>query len=112
MEKTLRSLQYSRSKQYNSQVVPAMIIPIVNMDVTPLVQLLVFVSYIGLVYGLSVEILGYHPFQMMKRTIQAKPPPAESEIPQEKANINEDKIEKLDISRKKHIHDHGKLVKL
>lgn len=82
------------------------------MDVTPLVQLLVFVSYIGLVYGLSVEILGYHPFQMMKRTIQVKPPPAESEIPQEKANINEDKIEKLDISRKKHIHDHGKLVKL
>ena len=33
-----------------------MIIPVVNMDVTPAVQLMIVISYIALVYGLSVEI--------------------------------------------------------
>ena len=39
-----------------------MIIPVLNMDVTPAVQLMIIISYIALVYGLSVEIIGDHPF--------------------------------------------------
>ena len=39
-----------------------MIIPVLNMDVTPAVQLMITISYIALVYGLSVEIIGDHPF--------------------------------------------------
>ena len=39
-----------------------MIIPVLNMDVTPAVQLMITISYIALVYGLSVEITGDHPF--------------------------------------------------
>ena len=31
------------------------------MDVTPAVQLVITISYIALVYGLSVEIIGDHP---------------------------------------------------
>ena len=46
-----------------------MIIPVLNMDVTPAVQLMIVISYIALVYGLSVEIIGYHPFG---RTIKPK----------------------------------------
>ena len=46
-----------------------MIIPVANMDVTPAVQLMIVISYIALVYGLSVEIIGYHPFG---RTIKPK----------------------------------------
>ena len=39
-----------------------MIIPVLNMDATPAVQLMITISYIALVYGLSVEIIGDHPF--------------------------------------------------
>ena len=39
-----------------------MIIPVLNMDVTPAVQLMIVISYIALVYGLSVEIIGDHQF--------------------------------------------------
>ena len=39
-----------------------MIIPVLNMDVTPAVQLMITISYIALVYGRSVEIIGDHPF--------------------------------------------------
>ena len=39
-----------------------MIIPVLNMDVTPAAQLMIAISYIALVYGLSVEIIGDHPF--------------------------------------------------
>ena len=39
-----------------------MIIPVLNMHVTPAVQLMIAISYIALVYGLSVEIIGDHPF--------------------------------------------------
>ena len=46
-----------------------MIIPVLNMDVTPAVQLMIVISYIALVYGLSVEIIGGHPFG---RTIKPK----------------------------------------
>lgn len=60
-----------------------MILPVVNMDVTPLVQFLVFVSYIGLVYGLSVELIGSNPLRMMWRNSEAANPTVESEILEE-----------------------------
>ena len=77
-----------------------MIIPIINMDVTPLVQFLIFISYIGLVYMLSVELIGYHPFCITKKTVKAENVlmestenlPVESEIQQGKANIDEGKF--------------------
>ena len=77
-----------------------MIIPIINMDVTPLVQFLVFISYIGLVYMLSVELIGYHPFCITKKTVQAENIlvestenlPVESESQHGKANIDEGKF--------------------
>ena len=42
-----------------------MILPILNMDVTPFVQFLVFVAYIGLIFGLSVELIGRNPLNML-----------------------------------------------
>ena len=44
-----------------------MILPILNMDVTPFVQFLVFVAYIGLIFGLSVELIGRNPLNMLRR---------------------------------------------
>ena len=49
-----------------------MFLPIVNVDITPLVQSLVVVSYFGLVYMLSVELIGYHPFAITKKTVQTE----------------------------------------
>lgn len=72
--------------QNNSQNLSAtsdMILPVVNMDVTPMIQFLVFVSYLGLVYGLSVELIGSNPLRMMWRGNDATNPIAESEIPEE-----------------------------
>ena len=77
-----------------------MIIPIINMDATPLVQFLVFISYIGLVYMLSVELIGYHPFYITKKTVQAEivlverneNPPVEDESEQAKVNSDEGKF--------------------
>lgn len=69
-----------------------MILPVFNMDVTPLIQFLVFVSYLGLVYGLSVELIGGHPFRMIKEaTSRAADSPVESdpETPEE-TDINSD----------------------
>lgn len=66
-----------------SRKVRDMILPVVNMDVTPLVQFLVFVSYIGLVYGLSVELIGSNPLRMMWRNSEAANPTEESEILEE-----------------------------
>ena len=43
-----------------------MILPILNMDVTPFVQFLVFVAYIGLIFGLSVELIGRNPLNMLR----------------------------------------------
>ena len=43
-----------------------MILPILNVDVTPFVQFLVFVAYIGLIFGLSVELIGRHPLNMLR----------------------------------------------
>lgn len=60
-----------------------MILPIINMDVTPLVQFLVFVSYIGLVYGLSVELIGTNPLRMMWKTGETVNPPIETETKEE-----------------------------
>ena len=39
-----------------------MIIPVFNMNVTPAAQVMIAISHIALVYGLSVEIIGDHPF--------------------------------------------------
>ena len=36
------------------------------MDVTPFVQFLVFVAYIGLIFGLSVELIGRNPLNMLR----------------------------------------------
>ena len=47
------------------------VLPVLNMDVTTLVQSLVVVSYIGLIYMLSVELIGYYPFLKIKKAIQA-----------------------------------------
>lgn len=60
-----------------------MILPIVNMDVTPLVQFLVFVSYIGLVYGLSVELIGSNPLRMVWKTAETVHPPVETDSNEE-----------------------------
>ena len=65
------------------QVTSDMILPVVNMDVTPLIQFLVFVSYLGLVYGLSVELIEGNPLRMMWRGGDAANTTAESEIPEE-----------------------------
>ena len=43
-----------------------MILPILNMDVTPFVQFLVFVAYVGLIFGLSVELIGRNPLNMLR----------------------------------------------
>ena len=43
-----------------------MILPILNMDVTPFVQFLVFDAYIGLIFGLSVELIGRNPLNMLR----------------------------------------------
>ena len=43
-----------------------MTLPILNMDVTPFVQFLVFVAYIGLIFGLSVELIGRNPLNMLR----------------------------------------------
>ena len=43
-----------------------MILPILNMDVTSFVQFLVFVAYIGLIFGLSVELIGRNPLNMLR----------------------------------------------
>lgn len=75
-----------------------MIIPVVNVDITSLVQFLVFVSYMGLVYGLSVEIIGYHPFRMIKKTIQAANPPEERETLLEKENFDGGKSVNFELS--------------
>ena len=56
----------------SAQVVLAMFLPIVNLDITPLVQSVIVVSYFGLVYMLSVELIGYHPFPVTKKTIQTE----------------------------------------
>ena len=45
-----------------------MILPILNMDVTPFVQFLVFVAYIGLIFGLSVELIGRNPLNMLRKS--------------------------------------------
>ena len=60
-----------------------MILPVVNMDVTPLVQFLVFVSYLGLVYGLSAELIGGNPLRMLWRDRDSGNPTVEIEIPEE-----------------------------
>ena len=71
-----------------------MIIPVVNMDATPLIQFLVFIAYIGLVYGLSVEIIGYHPFRIMKKAAGVETLTAmESETTQEKASSDEGRFQ-------------------
>ena len=36
------------------------------MDVTPFVQFLVFVAYIGLIFGPSVEPIGRNPLKMLR----------------------------------------------
>ena len=36
------------------------------MDVTPFVQFLVFVAYIGLIFGPSVELIGRNPLKMLR----------------------------------------------
>ena len=36
------------------------------MDVTPFVQFLVFVAYIGLIFGLYVEFIGRNPLNMLR----------------------------------------------
>ena len=67
-----------------SQVTSDMILPVVNMDVTLLIQFLVFVSYLGLVYGLSVELIEGNPLRMTWRGSSAvTDTTAESEIPEE-----------------------------
>ena len=63
-----------------------MILPIINMDITPLVQFLVVVSYFGLIFGLSVEIIGGNPFQMMKKTVEADNHDMTSETPEENSS--------------------------
>lgn len=76
-----------------------MIIPVVNMDITPLVQFLIAVSYVGLVYMLSVELIGHHPFRVTKKSVpvenvpteNAEIPPATIVSPQRKANLDEGK---------------------
>lgn len=60
-----------------------MILPIVNMDVTPLIQFLVFVSYLGLVYGLSAELIGGNPLRMLWRGSDSANPTVQIEIPEE-----------------------------
>ena len=65
------------------QVKLDMILPVVNMDVTPLVQFLVFVSYLGLVYGLSAELIGGNPLRMLWRDSDSANPTVEIEIPEE-----------------------------
>ena len=71
-----------------------MIIPVVNMDATPLIQFLVFIAYIGLVYGLFVEIIGYHPFRIMKKAAGVETLTAmESETTQEKASSDEGRFQ-------------------
>ena len=65
------------------QVKLDMILPVVNMDVTPLVQFLVFVSYLGLVYGLSAELIGGNPLRMLWRGRDSANPTVKIEIPEE-----------------------------
>lgn len=61
-----------------------MILPIVNMDITPLVQFLIFVSYIGLVFGLSVELIGSNPLRMIWKTGEiVNPATMENKAPKE-----------------------------
>jgi len=61
-----------------------MILPVVNMDITPLIQFLVFVAYLGLVYGLSAELIGGNPLRMLWRSgDSATDPTVEIEIPDE-----------------------------
>ena len=61
-----------------------MILPIVNMDITPLVQFVIFVSYIGLVFGLSVELIGSNPLRMIWKTGETvNPAPMENKTPEE-----------------------------
>jgi len=61
-----------------------MILPVVNVDVTPLIQFLVFVSYLALVYGLSAELIGGNPLRMLWRSGDAATDPTvKFEIPEE-----------------------------
>lgn len=55
-----------------TRIVSVTVLPVLNMDVTTLVQSLVVVSYIGLIYMLSVELIGYYPFLKIKKAIQAE----------------------------------------
>lgn len=56
----------------SGQVVLAMVLPFVNVDITPLVHSLVVVSHFGLACMLSVELIGYHPFPLTKKAVQTK----------------------------------------
>ena len=60
-----------------------MILPIINMDITPLVQCLIIVSYIGLVFGLSVELFGGNPLHIIWKTGETVDPrPMETATPE------------------------------
>ena len=52
-----------------------MILPLFNMDVTLFVQLLVFVAYIGLIFRLSVELIGRNSLNMLRKAIKRGLPP-------------------------------------
>ena len=46
-----------------------MIIPVINMDITPVIQLLIVVSYIGLLYVLTMEIVKDNPFTSSQKKL-------------------------------------------
>ena len=44
------------------------ILPILNIDMAPFVQFLVFAAYIGLSFGLSVELIGRNSLNMLRKS--------------------------------------------
>ena len=72
-----------------------MFLPIVNVDITPLVHSLLAVSYFGLVYMLSVKLIGYQPFPVIKETVETE------HLAEDGTDFVESSLEEMETAQRK-----------